>query len=237
MDVIKVDWKEAEYGSHVEVFGEKKVDIDETTPFLDHVFLGCTQRECKPNETIIEQYAKTFESRISAWATEKLLEWERLHAKNSSVVLRHGSAYQKCVERYCELANQKVEQLYKVSNPCLNDHQFLQEELESVEELSEVCSHIVLCLYLARMGRPDILWSVNKLAQTLIKADFLHSSHMWISDNIVMWRCLVFYWEKEHLFLSVGCARTRLLSRPVVQSLKSFFWVLDCVWMGYLLST
>ena len=48
----------------------KNVDIDEPTSFLDHVYLGCTQRECKPNETIIEQYAKMFESRISAGATE-----------------------------------------------------------------------------------------------------------------------------------------------------------------------
>ena len=33
----------------------KKVELDEPTSFLDHVYLGCTQRECKPNETIIEQ--------------------------------------------------------------------------------------------------------------------------------------------------------------------------------------
>ena len=77
---------------------------------------------------------------------------------------------QKCVERFCELANKIVEQLYKVPNPCLDDNQFMQEELESVGELSEVCSQIVLkCLYLARIGRPDILWSVNKLARSVTK--------------------------------------------------------------------
>ena len=38
----------------------------------------------------------------------------------------------KCVERYCELANKKVEQLHKVSSLCLDDHQFKKEELESV---------------------------------------------------------------------------------------------------------
>ena len=37
-------------------------------------------------------------------------------------------------------------------------------------ELSKVCSQIVLkCLYLARIGRPDILWSVNKLARSITK--------------------------------------------------------------------
>ena len=38
----------------------KIVDTDEQTSFLDHVYLGCTQRECKPDETIIEQYTKMF---------------------------------------------------------------------------------------------------------------------------------------------------------------------------------
>ena len=76
----------------------------------------------------------------------------------------------KCVERYCELANKKVEQLHIVSSPCLNDHQFKQEELESVGELSEVCSQIVFkCLHLARIGRADILWFVNKLARAMAK--------------------------------------------------------------------
>ena len=63
----------------------KHVDPDETDSFLDHVYLGCTQRECKPNEIIIEEYTKMFESRISAGATEKLPGWENL-TQNSSVV-------------------------------------------------------------------------------------------------------------------------------------------------------
>ena len=40
----------------------------------------------------------------------------------------------------------------------------------SVAELSKVCSQIVLtCLFLARIGRPDTLWSVNKLARAITK--------------------------------------------------------------------
>ena len=45
-----------------------------------------------------------------------------------------------------------------------------KKELNSVEELSQVCSQIVLkCLYLARIGRLDILWSVNKFARSITK--------------------------------------------------------------------
>ena len=36
----------------------KNVDIDELTSCLGHVYLGCTQRECKPNEATIELYTQ-----------------------------------------------------------------------------------------------------------------------------------------------------------------------------------
>ena len=75
--------------------GMKNVDIDKSTSFLDHVCLGCTQRDCKPNETIIEQYRKMFESRISAGATEKMPEWES--SKNAvNEQTRKWSSFTKC---------------------------------------------------------------------------------------------------------------------------------------------
>ena len=54
--------------------------------------------------------------------------------------------------------------------PYIDDYQLKEEELKSVGELSDVCSQIVLkCLYRARTGRHDILWSVNKLARAITK--------------------------------------------------------------------
>ena len=96
----------------------------------------------------------------------------------------------KCVERNCELANKTTQQLYKVSTPCTDDHHFKEEEMKSVGGLSQVCSQIVLkCLYLARIGRPVIPLTVNKLARSITKwtkaydkrlksIDFIHLSHM-----------------------------------------------------------
>ena len=112
----------------------KNVDIDEPTSFFDHVYLGCTQRACKPYETIIEQDTKMFESRISAGATEKIPGWEKPNAKTIAWSYDVEGHAKKCVERFCELANKKVEQIHKVSSPCLDDHQFKKEELESVGE-------------------------------------------------------------------------------------------------------
>ena len=116
-------------------------------------------------------YRKMFESRISAGATEKKLQgWEKPHAKTDAWSHDMEGHAQKCLGRYCELVNKKTKQLYKVSSPCLDDHHFKKEELESVGEVSKVCSQIVMkCLYLARIGRPDILWSVNKLARSVTK--------------------------------------------------------------------
>ena len=46
-------WKKAAYGSQVEEVDEKNVDFEEPTSFFDHVHLGCTCCECKPNEKFI----------------------------------------------------------------------------------------------------------------------------------------------------------------------------------------
>ena len=87
------------------------------------------------------------------------------------VVLRHGRSCQEVSGTILRMGEQThIQKLYKVSTPCIDDHQSKEEELKSVGELSSTCSQIVLkCLYLARIGRPDILWSVNNLARAITK--------------------------------------------------------------------
>ena len=146
----------------------KEVDLGEPTSFVDHVFLGCTQRQCEISKDIVDNYRTMFESRISEGRTEKL-PYSEIFLISSWSYDMEGHA-KKCVERYCALSNKTTQQLYKVSTPCIDDHHFKEEEMKSVGELSQVCSHIVLkCLYLARIGRPDILWSVNTLARSITK--------------------------------------------------------------------
>ena len=112
---------------------------------------------------------KMFESRIYVGATEKLPGCEKPHAKTVAWSNDMEGHARKCVERNCELAK-KLVNLFKVSSRCMDGLRFKQEELESVGELSQVCLQIVLhCLHLARIGRPDILWSVNKLARAVTK--------------------------------------------------------------------
>ena len=167
VDDIKLAGKKQNIDPMWEVLN-KEVDLGEPTCFLDHVYLGCTQRQCEISKDIVDNYRAMFESRISVGGTEKLPFPQNLRISSWSDDME-GHA-KKCVERYCELANRTTQQLYKVSTPCIDDHHFKEEEMKSVGELSQVCSQIFLkCLYLARIGRPDILWSVNKLARSITK--------------------------------------------------------------------
>ena len=68
----------------------KEVDLGEPTSFLDHVCLGCTQRQCEISKNTVDNYRTMFESRISAGGTEKL----PISSKSSYffVVLRYGKS-------------------------------------------------------------------------------------------------------------------------------------------------
>jgi hypothetical protein len=77
---------------------------------------------------------------------------------------------EQCVERYIALTGHDVESLLPVSTPCMDDHQFRPDELVAKGEISDNAARIVFkCLYLARFGRPDTLWSVSFLARMVTK--------------------------------------------------------------------
>ena len=110
----------------------KEVDLGEPTSFLDHVYLGCNQRQYGKSKDIVDNYRTMFESRISA-GSRKLPFPQNLRISSWSYDMA-GHA-KKCVERYCELVKNTTQQLYKVSTPCIDDHHFKEEETKSVGEL------------------------------------------------------------------------------------------------------
>ena len=168
VDDIKLAGKKQNLDPMCEILN-KEVDLGEPTSFLDHVYLGCTHSTSMWSKP---KYCWQVQNHV--WVTN-------FWGENSKVAMLGKSKYlfmsydieghaKKCVERYCELSNKFTQQLYKVSSPCTDDHHFKEEEMKSVGELSRVCSQFVLkCWNLARIGRPDILWSVNKLARSITK--------------------------------------------------------------------
>ena len=147
----------------------KEVDLGEPTSFLDHVYLGCTQRQCEKNKDIVDNYRTMFEPRISAGVTDKIPFSENICISSWSCDME-GHA-KKCVERYCELANKTTQQLYKVSTPCMEDHHFKEEELKSVGELSHVCSQIVMKCLISWMCKKQTSVSHSSTESEIISLD------------------------------------------------------------------
>ena len=124
---------------------------------IDHVYLGCQM-----SKDIVDNYRSMFESTISAGAMESY----QVHGNLTTWKVMQRNVWNDIANWH----NRTTQQVYKVATPCIDDHQFKEEETKSVGELSKVCAQIVLkCMYLARIGRPDILRSVNKLARAFTK--------------------------------------------------------------------
>ena len=107
----------------------KVIDLGEPTSFLDHVYLGCTQRQCEISKDVVDNCRTMFESRISADRAKRLPFPQNLRTSSWSYDME-GHA-KKSVERYGELANRTTQQLYKVSTPCIDDHHLKEEEMKS----------------------------------------------------------------------------------------------------------
>ena len=71
VDDIKVAGKKQNINPMWKVLN-KEVNLGEPTSFLDHVYLGCTQRQCEISKGIVDNYRTMFESRISAGGVENL---------------------------------------------------------------------------------------------------------------------------------------------------------------------
>ena len=70
VDDIKLDGKNQNLDPMWKLLN-KEVDLGEPTSFLDHVYLGCTQRQCEISKNTVDNYRTMFESRISAVRVEK----------------------------------------------------------------------------------------------------------------------------------------------------------------------
>ena len=208
----QIHWKETKHWSDVEStqqrswFGRTNIFPRSCIPGVHSKTMPNKQRYCwqLQNHVRIANFRGS-NGKITMLGKSKYLFvvlWQEGHAK-------------KCVERKCELTSKTTQQLYKVSSPCIDDHHFKEEETKSVGELSNTCSQIVLkCLYLARIGRPDILWSVNKLARSITKwtkACDKRLNRFWYLtfithvniNSIVMWVILAYMCVKLQMRLYV----------------------------------
>ena len=146
----------------------KLVDIGETTSFLDHMCVGRFQHERKPDESIFDEYRESSNHELL------LVQVKNCQGgRNFTHTRSNGLTTLKVIRK--SALKETVKWQLKRQSSCIKSQLpawmiTFKEELESVGELSNVCSQLVLkCLYLSRIGRFDTLWSVHKLATAVTK--------------------------------------------------------------------
>ena len=140
------------------------VDLGETISCLDHVYLGCTQRESQISKDIVYYYRNMCESRISVGATESC---QKQNPRCNLMPKRYllGPMTWKVTQRnvWKDIANFRIKRL----NNKTKSQSHAWEQLENYPLFAHRLFWNVF--FLARIGRPDILWSVNKLARAVTK--------------------------------------------------------------------
>ena len=134
----------------------KNENLDGPTSLLDRVYLECTV-----NENVIDRNGGGVRITCFCWSNVK----KTRVGKQFTQKLFRGPTTWKDLLKNALRCNKKTEQMFKVSSHCLEDDQLKKEEIEPAGR----SQMILKCLYLTRIGRLDILWSVNKLARSVTK--------------------------------------------------------------------
>ena len=112
---------------------KKEVDLDEPTSFLDHVY-GLHSTGMRHQQRYEDNYRNMYVASMTCAAAKgTLFSSGKLGADIFAWSFDMEGHAKKCVERCCELVNKKPQQMYKVTTPCLDDHQFKEYELELLD--------------------------------------------------------------------------------------------------------
>ena len=114
----------------------KDVDLGEPTSFFWPCLFGLHSKTIWNKQRYCRQLQKCVWIQDLCWCYRKTTSFREIGCKYFSWSCDMEGHAKKCVERYCELANKTTQQLYKVATPRMDDHQFKEEENESVGELS-----------------------------------------------------------------------------------------------------
>ena len=167
----------------------KEVDLGEPTSFFDHVYLGCTQRQCEISKDIVDNYRAMFESRISAGRTEKY------HTRIFSyvfIVLWHGRSCEEMCGAILWVSNQDdstiLQSIYSMHRWPPLQRGRIEICRRIVKSMLSNCSEM-LALGTYWKARYSVVSEQTctidhemdeSLWQTTESFDLLHSSHMWI---------------------------------------------------------
>ena len=184
----------------------------------DQVCLGCTQRAAQVNNIIVMEKQRLFSKLIS---TSTNVKTEEKHPRDIAAWSYDMEGHaQNCVERNCELVHNTIDQLHKSFQTFLDEHQIQLEDLEIMGEMSEACCQIVLkYLYVARIGRPDLLWTVN-----------------YVTRSVTTWNHAIFDWHvSSATFITqlTTCSKTPIL-QEIQQTQHQHQVAFFCVFLDHI---
>ena len=151
-----------------------RMELDPPTPMIGNTYLGCGQVDATAEPRMVAARSTLFHA---ANTSAKLGPDEQPQTKAVAGATKpRGYAYdmkghvKQSIDRYLELSRTPRASLTKVCTPCIDDHMLQDSDFITEGVLALEAARIVLkSLYVARMGRPDLLWSVNSLARCVTK--------------------------------------------------------------------
>ena len=138
----------------------KEVNLEDPTPLIDPLYLGCTERDAKVDPQAVQSKTELFKKLTTTKEADEKDETNENICWKRSLLGAHDTEghAEKCVDRYCHLAK-NVSSFQQVATPCMYDHLIPLEDYETTGELFAARAQIVLkCMYLARIGGPDLVW-------------------------------------------------------------------------------
>ena len=113
-----------------------KVDLEEPTAIIDHIYLGCTPHKSETNRIIVTGKSGLLKHNwfhpVPAQHDYEVQQWHQ--AQRDIMELRQCKfVHTKCFERFCERANKTAEKVQKVSTPFLDDHRTKKKNLNQWE--------------------------------------------------------------------------------------------------------
>ena len=133
----------------------KKIDLEDASPLVDQVFLGCSQRAATVDEESIKTKTELFQINTTS-GKDETPKWNAAHdvKRVSCCGFEMTGRADLCVERLCESAPKPASQLQQAETLCIDDHQLKKEDFDVVVEHASVCAQIVqTCLCIASGGR------------------------------------------------------------------------------------
>ena len=169
----------------------KEVDLGEPTSFLDHLYLGCTQRQCEVSKDIVDNYRTMFESRIS------------FSRSNWKITMLGKSAYLFVVLWYGRLCQEMCGTMLWVSKQddsttlqSINSmHRWPPLQRRRIEIRGRIVKSMLSnCSEMLKLGTYWETWHFmvceqtftidykmdQSLWQTIMSFDLLHSSYVWV---------------------------------------------------------